>query len=82
MRVKSLRDDLLKYIRKHGLTKKLSKQIGLFCLNPRHPSLHTELLEPRSLRIFSFRLDSKYRVVFIFSAADEVEIVDINDHYA
>ena len=81
MHVKPLRADLLRYLKKRGLTKKFFKQLTLFTDNHRHPSLNTEILEPRKLRLYSFRIDRKYRAIFILVAPDEAEIVDINDHY-
>ena len=81
MRVKPLRADLIAYATTHQLTKKLAKQLQLFSINPRYPSLHTEKLEPKNLNIYSFRIDSKYRAIFILTSPDEVEIIDINDHY-
>ncbi|MBI4035070.1 MAG: hypothetical protein HY381_01580 [Candidatus Chisholmbacteria bacterium] len=81
MLVKPLRPDLIRYARKHGLTIKLTKQIRLFTTNPRHPSLHTEILEPKDLRIYSFRIDRKYRAIFIVTPNRQAEIIDINDHY-
>lgn len=81
MRVKPLRSDLVKYLKKHGLLKKYEKQVKLFSSNFRHPSLHTEILEPKSLKIYSFRIDKKYRAIFILVEKDSTEIVDINDHY-
>lgn len=81
MHVKPLRNDLLGYIKKLNLTKKFSKQRALFIDNPRHSSLNTEILEPKKLRLYSFRIDRKYRAIFIQITPDEVEIVDINDHY-
>lgn len=81
MRVKLLRQDLQKYLIKRSLTKKFNKQLELFKDNSKHPSLNTERLEPRNLKIYSFRIDRKYRVIFILVSYDEVEIVDINDHY-
>ncbi len=81
MHVKPLRLALLRYLTKHGLKKKFEKQIGLFSANTRHPSLHTEILEPKHLKIYSFRIDRKYRVIFILVDTNEIEIVDINDHY-
>jgi len=53
----------------------------LFESNPKHPSLNTERLEPKSLKIYSFRIDRKYRVIFILTTPEEVEIIDINDQY-
>lgn len=81
MHAKPLRLDLLKYARSRGIQKKLNKQIVLFITNPRHPSLHTEILEPKSLMIYSFRINVKYRAIFIFITQNEIEIVDINNHY-
>ena len=81
MQIKPIRADLLRYIERRRLTKKFSKQCLLFTTNPRHPSLNTEILEPRRLRLYSFRIDRKYRAIFILISPDEAEIVDINDHY-
>lgn len=81
MKVKSLRLDLEKYLKRHNLLRKFNKQLDLFKQNPRHPSLHTEVLEPKSLKIYSFRIDRKYRVIFILISPNEAEIVDVNDHY-
>lgn len=81
MQVKSLRIDLQNYLATHNLIKKFDKQLGLFKNNPKHPSLNTERLEPKKLKIYSFRIDRKYRAIFILISSDEVEIVDINDHY-
>lgn len=81
MRVKPLRLRLEKYCKSHGLTKKLKKQIQIFTTNIRHPSLNTEILEPKHLRLYSFRIDRKYRAVFVMLSQEEVEIIDINDHY-
>lgn len=81
MQIKPLRDDLDKYLVKHGLVKKFAKQLKIFSSNPRHPSLHTEILELKSTKIYSFRIDRKYRAIFILTQSDEAEIVDINNHY-
>jgi hypothetical protein len=41
------REDLKKYIQKHGLSKKWERMKILFEYDPSHPSLKTELLEPK-----------------------------------
>ena len=56
-----LREGLKKYIQKHGLSKKWEKVKTVFENDPSHPSLKTELLEPRHRLIYSFRIDIKYR---------------------
>jgi len=76
-----LRPDLQKYLHKHNLEKKFIKQKRLFENNPAHPSLNTELLEPKRLKIYSFRLDKKYRAIFIYTGNNIIEIIDINPHY-
>jgi len=82
MIIRPLRPDLQKYLSKHNLEKKFSKQKRLFENNPAHPGLNTELLEPKRLKIYSFRLDRKYRAIFIYTGQETVEIIDINPHYA
>ncbi len=81
MRVKPLRKDLIRYLTKRGLTKKFAKQIKIFSTNPRRRSLNVELLEPKKLKIYSFRINRKYRAIFIMIDSKEAEIIDINDHY-
>lgn len=43
--------------------------------------MHTEILEPKELRIYSFRIDDRYRAIFVFVDSKTVEIIDINNHY-
>ena len=45
--VADLREDIKKYIKKHGLSKKWEKAKNFFENDPSHPSLNTELLEPK-----------------------------------
>jgi len=81
MNVLPIHPDIKAYIVRHQLAKKFEKQKNFFERNPFHPGLETELLEPRHLRIWSFRIDLKYRAIFIFRSADEIEIIDVNNHY-
>lgn len=46
MIVKPLKPSLVKYLKRHNLEKKYTKQLDLFKNNPNHPSLNTEKLEP------------------------------------
>jgi Txe/YoeB family toxin of Txe-Axe toxin-antitoxin module len=75
------REDILKYLRKHGLVKKWQKAKELFENDPSHPSLNTELLEPKHRLIYSFRIDRKYRALFICHPEDNVEVVAVTKHY-
>jgi len=80
MEIKPLRSDLLRILQKHNLVNKFNKQVRFFIQNPRYPSLHTERLEPKHLKIYSFRIDKKYRAIFIITQ-NQAEIIDINLHY-
>jgi Txe/YoeB family toxin of Txe-Axe toxin-antitoxin module len=81
MKILPLHPELREYLKARGLEKKFEKQIDLFKENSFHPSLRTELLEPRKMKIWSFRIDKKYRALFIFLEKDVIEIIDVNDHY-
>lgn len=81
MNIAPLHRELVEYLAVRRLSKKFEKQKHIFENNPFHPSLATELLEPRKMRIWSFRLDRKYRAIFIFRTKDTIEIIDINNHY-
>lgn len=80
MLIKKLRPDLEKKIIRYGLREKFAKAKALFEGNPGHPSLHTELLEPKQFKIYSFRMDRKFRALFIITPGG-VELTDINLHY-
>lgn len=79
--VVDLRDDIKEYIQRHGISKKWEKAKRLFENNPSHPSLNTELLEPKHRLIYSFRIDKKYRVLFICLPEDKVEVIAVTKHY-
>ncbi|MBI3442348.1 MAG: hypothetical protein HY007_01085 [Candidatus Sungbacteria bacterium] len=81
MKILPLHHEIQKYLAERQLEEKFEKQKKFFELNPFHRSLETELLEPRKMRIWSFRIDRKYRAIFIFRESDTVEIIDINNHY-
>lgn len=81
MKILPLHTEIVEYLKKRKLEKKFSKQRRLFENSLRHPSLEVELLEPKHLRIYSFRVDKKYRAIFIFHSKDSVEIIDVNNHY-
>jgi len=80
MKIKPLNDKLSEYLKFHNLQKSFDKQVLVFETNPHHPSLKLEVLEPKHLRIYSFRLNRKYRVIFIITN-NEAEIITITNHY-
>jgi len=81
MKISPLHSEIQEFLKKRGLEQKFKKQKEIFIINPFHPSLNTELLEPRTMKIWSFRIDKKYRAIFIFLEKDLIEIIDINNHY-
>ena len=81
MKIKPIRDDLEKYLKKQNLEKKYKKAKKLFEEDPFYPSLNTELLEPKDRLIYSFRLDKKYRAIFIYLDENTIEIVMFTNHY-
>ncbi len=81
MKIEPLRSDLRNILKKHQLLQKFKKQKRFFEHNPQHPSLNTEKLQPKHLNIYSFRIDRKWRAVFIITDKGNAEIIDINPHY-
>jgi len=79
--ITELREDIEQFIQKQGLSKKWEKASKLFENNPSHPSLNTELLEPKHRLIYSFRLDKKHRALFICLPGGKVEIISVTKHY-
>ena len=41
----------------------------------------SELLEPKHRLIYSFRIDRKYRALFIGLTEDKIEIIAVTKHY-
>ncbi|MEK7192989.1 MAG: hypothetical protein AAB682_02525 [Patescibacteria group bacterium] len=81
MKVGPIHEEIIAYLTARKLISKFEKQLAIFRENPFHPGLNAELLEPKHLRLWSFRIDRKYRAVFIFHSADTVEILTANNHY-
>ncbi|HAI22691.1 TPA: hypothetical protein DCP77_01585 [Candidatus Collierbacteria bacterium] len=73
---------VLRKLKKYGLAKKYEKQTKLLENNLYHPSLKVELLEPKKLGIYSFRIDRKFRALFIFQKKGEViEVLNVTVHH-
>lgn len=81
MNVLPIHKEILEYLKKHNLEKKFKKQLNLFLTDMSYPSLEVELLEPKHLKLWSFRVDRKYRAIFIFRNSSTVEVLDVNNHY-
>jgi len=59
---------------------KAEKQERLFRINPFHPSLHTEKLEPKRRQVWSLRIDRKYRIIFRFLERNKVLFLTVGPH--
>jgi Txe/YoeB family toxin of Txe-Axe toxin-antitoxin module len=81
MLILPIKDKIWDYIYKRQLEDKFKKQLRLLEQNFRHPSLNVEILEPKHLRIYSFRVDSRYRVLFIIHNSQALEVLKVTDHY-
>jgi len=82
MKILPLSKLIEKKIKKYNLQVKFLKQLKLLSLNPRYPSLKVELLEPKEFGIYSFRIDRKFRGLFIFREDKKaLEIINITVHY-
>lgn len=81
MKILPLHQEIIDYLNKRNLNKKFIKQANFLKINIYHPSLEFELLEPKHLKFYSFRVDKKYRAIFIFRDDNTVEIIDVNNHY-
>lgn len=67
---------------KYNLSKKFAKSVILLSENPYHPGLHTELLEPKSSQLHSFRIDKKFRGIYIIhSDMTTIQVVGVTVHY-
>ena len=73
--------DIIEYLKRRNLLSKFNKQISILHSNIKHPSLNMEILEPREFKVYSFRIDKKYRANFIYIAPQIIEIIDANNHY-
>jgi len=80
MNIKPLKPELIAYLKLHQLEKKFEKAKRLFEQDVYHPSLNVEMLEPKHLKIYSVRIDLKYRALFIV-VGGEAEIFAITNHY-
>ena len=82
MNIALLNQEITDYLERHNLTKKFNKQIDFLKIDFRHPSLHTEILEPKERGIRSFRIDIEYRALFFYDPKeDAIKILVITKHY-
>ena len=78
--VKPVRERINEYLKRHQLEKKFHKAVGFLEQDTNHPALNVEVLEPKHLRVYSFRIDRKYRAIFVMTG-NEIEIITVTNHY-
>lgn len=78
--IKPVKASINEYLIRHQLGKKFQKCVELFEQDNNHPSLGVELLEPKHLKVYSLRIDRKYRAIFI-RTGNEIEIIAVTNHY-
>ena len=80
MRIKPVKGSVTEYLKRHQLERKFQKAKELLEQSINHPSLNVELLEPKHLKVYSFRIDKKYRAIFVVNGK-EIEIIMVTNHY-
>ena len=80
MEVKVVTPKVYRYLKTHIILNKWNKAVSLFESNVRHPSLHTELLEPKEEMVYSFRIDKKYRALFMINN-NIAYVFRVTNHY-
>lgn len=80
MEIKVVSPKVYRYLDKHKLLSKWYKAVILFESNIKHPSLNTELLEPKNEMIYSFRVDKKYRALFVIKD-NKAFVFRVTNHY-
>lgn len=78
--IKPIREGVRDYLRHHQLEGKFEKAMRLLEHDIRHPSLDVEILKPKHFKVYSFRIDQKFRALFIFDG-NKVEILSVSNHY-
>jgi Txe/YoeB family toxin of Txe-Axe toxin-antitoxin module len=82
MKILPVHQEVISYIKKKNIEKKFSKQLRILKNNPQYPSLRTELLEPKKHGIYSFRINRKYRGLFVYRLDKQtIEVITVTDHY-
>ena len=80
MEIKIVTPKIRAFLRARGLDEKWKKAQTLFEKDIRHPSLHTELMEPKDEMIYSFRVDKKYRALFVIQNGAAL-VFRVTNHY-
>lgn len=80
MEIKIVTSKVFRYLKAHNLDDKWKKAVSLFESNIKHPSLNTELMEPKEEMIYSFRVNRKYRALFM-TKNNTAFVFRITNHY-
>ena len=72
-------DKLYKKLNKK-IQEKAVKKSGIFKNNPFNKTLQMEKLHTKKIKVWSFRIDISYRIIFRFVNKNEVEFLYIGHH--
>lgn len=82
LKVLPINPKIWKKAKQLGVEKKLKKSIKLLSENWHHPGLNVELLEPKKMEIWSFRVNKKTRALFIWREdRKRIEVLNLTVHY-
>ncbi len=74
-------NDLKKIKQKNGkLSKRIQKQLYLFSINPKHPSLRTHKLSASMNNLWSISITMDIRMVYILLSEDKAYFIKIGTH--
>ncbi|MEK7127145.1 MAG: hypothetical protein AAB838_00275 [Patescibacteria group bacterium] len=80
MQIIDISSKVEKTLKKHNLVEKFNKAKEFFETDTNHPSLNVEVLQPKEARVYSFRIDRKYRAHFI-TIGGKAFIIKVTLHY-
>lgn len=63
-----------------SLQEDIRERIAMFRANPRNPSLRTHKLRGALREQWSFRVNYRYRILYMYDDKDTVALVAVGDH--
>ncbi len=62
------------------LKEEVKEKIQLFAKNPRAPMFKAHKLKGKLKRYYSFRVNYKYRIVYVYDSKTTVALLHVGDH--
>ena len=64
----------------HSLQEEVKEKIELFKMDPKHPLLKSHKLSGKLKGTFSFWVNYRYRVVFVYDSKNTAALLGVGDH--